>query len=657
MRLVPPVESPAKVGLREMRPRLGHWLAANAVCRIEGCCMSMSNGAIKALTGPPRTGRYRSSSIGFMGAQVFGGWGAWHLGYVDQMRKHPQIKLCLGYRKAPLFSAKFMVNAANPQEKAYVEATYQRFMRKSLRVALRSYEYGYAPAETLFKVKNGAILFDRLKPIHPRDAVPWTVNGQLHHVEITMNNGPAVQLAGSQSELPGKAFWIAHDSDWNPWFGHSIFETIFVPWRMSTMPQGAQETLFKWAYKYSIAPLEIGYPLGMTETEEGEENNADIARQMGEWIKAGGVVTKPTEKYPTELGGGDKWALTWAKIEGHPAPLLDYADKLDQWMQRGLEIPDEIITHEGSTGGYSRSRVAVGAFYDGAEESLNHVMEAFDEQICRPAVRLNFGQDTYTIEPMPLLPPDQQGQQAGMPGQQPGMPPPGQPGQAPPGQPPGQPGAPGGQGAAAGGKPSQWIDRVGKRGGQQHYNPQTGAVKYGQMSLTEGEEAELYRLAYDSARKKLARAKRNGEVQMSRETPAPASQPITVNVPAAPQPHVTVNVESPQVRPTINVTVPDIHVPEAKVTVNVPPAEKPEVHVEVNVPKQAPPTVNVNVPKQAPPTVQVTPQINVNVPKQPAPTVNVNVPETKQPDKAIKIVRDETGKIVGGKIETKPAKE
>src|SRR3990167_687505 len=208
--------------------------------------MTLTNGALRALTGSPRTGGYRTNRLmSLASAPIFGGWGPFHLGHVDQMRRDPQIKLCLGYRKAPLYQAEFVVEAANPEEKAYVEASYTRFWRKSLRLALRSYEYGYAGCEVLYKQKAGRIIFDRLKYIHPSDVVPYTLKSQLAYMRVIMSTGAPVELTAATQELPGKAFWLAHDADCNPWFGQSVMETIWVPWRMKNMPQGALEVLFK----------------------------------------------------------------------------------------------------------------------------------------------------------------------------------------------------------------------------------------------------------------------------------------------------------------------------------------------------------------------------------------------------------------------------
>jgi hypothetical protein len=569
-----------------------------------GTANGAANGAAAKLLNTPRTGRYKSNRLPMMvGAPIFGGWGAFNLGWIDIMKRDSQVKLCLGYRKSPLFSAKFMVNAPQPEEKAYVEATYQRFWRKSLRVALRSYDYGYAPAEALYKQKSGRILFDRLKAVHPMDAVPWTVDGQLAFVEVQMPQGSPVRLEAGTTQMPAKGFWIAHDHDWNPWWGHSILDAAWVPWRMKTMPQGAQETVFKWAVKFSMTPLEIRHPHGLTETEDDPEgvNNQDIAMEMIEQIKAGGCIATPSENHPQEMGGGKKWEVIWSKIEGNPQPLLDYAEMLNKEIQRGCGIPDEVITFDQGAGSRARTSVAVGEFYDQAEESLHHIMESFDEQICRPACKLNGFSGEYVVEAMPLLQPDQQqAQQQGMPGQQ-----------SPPGQP--QPGQSAQQAQMGGGGAGDWISRIGKRGGHQLVNPQTGAVKYGNMSLA-GDEAELFRVTFEHTRKLMKRAKRRGgSVNLSRGPDANMLQEFVKEMSRA------MNVEQ-----------------GPRIVVNVPELRQPVIENIINV-------------SATTPDVWVYPEIKVEAPHIPAPVI-VQPDHRAEPDKEIKIERNGEGKIVGAKV-------
>lgn len=572
------------------------------------------------LLGRPLTGGYRRQSMPFVvGAPIFGAWGSFHLGWVDLMKQDYQIELCLGYRKTPLSSAKFQVHCQDAEEKAYVEATYQRFWRKSLHVATRCYEYGYSPSEVLWKLKHGRILFDRLKAIHPTDATPWTIQGQLAAVEVRIaqggvGSGGSVKLPGATTAMPGKGFWIAHNADWNPWWGHSVLTACWLPWRMKTMPGGLQETLFLGAYKHAISATEIRHPQGTTETEDEPAgvNYQDIAMQMGEQIKNGAILAVPSEHHPQELGGGPKWELKQSEMKMNFAPILEYADLLDKWIQRGAGIPDEVITFDQAAGSRARTSIAVGEFYDMAEQSLHHIMEAVDEQLVRPATRLNGYSGDYMVEALPLLQPEEQGaQQQGMPPEE------------------GQPGTQTGQ-------PAGWVQQAGPRG-----NPQTGAVKYGQMSRAEtllygmgsvqarlpqpanhleSVEDKLYRTVYATARDMLKRSRRNGgKVDLSLADPKTGK---------------SMHQLARELRSAMQEE-------GGTVILNL----LPEVVVQ-----EATPINNINVPAQPAPDVHIYPE----APKIPPAQVHVLPGESRaaEPDKEITVEKRGDGKWVG-KVQVK----
>lgn len=135
--------------------------------------------------------------------------------------------------------------------------------------------------------------------------------------------------------------------------------------------------------------------------------------------------------------------------------------------------------------------------------------------------------------------------------------------------------------------------------------------------------------------------------------------PQIVPVGGAPNPEPA-QAARPQLR--VDVEPLPVHVRvEPQVTFELPEERQPVI---VNLPEQQPPTVNVNVPEQP------TPVVNVALPEQPAPEVHVSVDPTpvevtvtpeppviqndvtvETPPRAVQIVRDAMGRIVGATSE------
>lgn len=371
-----------------------------------------ANGPPSVLPGDPKTKGYRPS-IGQYPGWIGSGFGTgFNLGLVDEMKRDAQVKQCLRYLKAPLHLAEF-VYAGDPAQAKFADQTLKRFWRKSLAVALMSAEYGYSVAEPIHKFgDDGKVHFNYLKPIHPKDAKAWTVGGKLDFVKVKNIQGQAggeVTLHPAKGDRLGEVFWLTNEPTFSPFYGHSVLSPAWVFWRWKTIPDGAIETVAKWAYKHSVGPLVLRHPDEIFETGDAGSTSVveaqDIMREMGEKMKAMAVIcmssaTRPDGKY--------KWAIeSYGEPKGNATALIEWLDWLDKAMRRGIGIPDEIIDHDGNTGGYSRSQVAVQAYFAAAELALNHVLEAVWDQLVAPLLKLNFGSVKCKAEPKPLLPPEQ----------------------------------------------------------------------------------------------------------------------------------------------------------------------------------------------------------------------------------------------------------
>ena len=391
--------------------------------------------------GPPRTANYHPTYVrGPWWGQ--GGYGMFTTRVVDEMRFDSQVSHCLNFRMAPIYSAEFDVSASHSGVKKYVQDILDRFWRCSLNVALEMLAYGYNGSEPIYAEEKGSIVFDYLRPIHAFDIKPWTYKGQLQRLRVTNtlgvtrgSNGGDVDLPVASGKVPAKGLWLVHDSMYSQWFGRSVLAPAWLPWRFKTMPDGAHDIINKWYYKHAYSGMVVKYPNRTYQDELGgpEIPAKDFALQMGEQVKSGANLALPSEK---DQNGNPLWEIAqYAEANGDGGGLIEYLNQyLDIQIQRGIGIPDEVITHQGATGGYSRSMVALAAFMMCEEQILNNIVEVLDDQVIRPLVLLNYGgKAQYKIKPKSLveaaLSQQQGGQPVGagvtgmqQPGQQPVMP-------------------------------------------------------------------------------------------------------------------------------------------------------------------------------------------------------------------------------------------
>lgn len=386
--------------------------------------------------------------------------GAFNLALVDQMKEDDAVWLNLEYKKTPVYSAELVVCAPGEEEeavkpnptkpfqsrvdpmlKAFVGGFYRRLWSQSMPNILRSYEYGHSPGEAIYSDNGKAVLFRGIKPLYPKDCTPYTLYGQTAYVELHSaprdadgkqpdDGDEPIQLEGPRDLRPAKGVWFVHDSTYEKFYGRSVLRGAWWPWRLKTMPDGVTELIFKWAYRYSLGHTVGRYPDGSFQDQVyGSITGQALMREMLTQIKSGADICFNNAR---DEQGNYQWDIQqWATAGDDCSGLISVGDFLDKKIQRCIGIPDEVITHEGSVGGYSRSRVAISAFFTNSQQSVGQIIEQAEDQICRPLVRLNqylraLPPGEYRVVAKPLLPPDDKpeqqqstgGQQQAGPGQQ-----------------------------------------------------------------------------------------------------------------------------------------------------------------------------------------------------------------------------------------------
>lgn len=383
--------------------------------------------------------------------------------YIEQMLTDPQVRLSLMTRKAPLRKATIVIRAANPNVREYVVQTFQRIWRNGLRKILRGFEYGYSAAEILWRIENRTICYTGLKDFHAADARPLTWEGKLAGIRLrntqssytnifsgsTSNEDGAnpnhrprlpVRAGGSIDLLGARALWYTHDAAYGNWFGQSVLYSAQRPFDEKCSNDAAQDSRRTWYHKYAFQGPIIGYPVRdyAYKTGEGAETvqliaARDLARQIGEEARNGGVITKPNTVNPTT--NQPDWTFDWPQAAAPNHDLRGYIEDLDKEITRGIGVPDEVLQSDG-TGALAGRRVPERSFYATCEDDLFELIETIKQQVLEPGVAMNFGNSGDTtfevisaqLEPTEQSPDDTQGGEPGQqqqPGQPPGRPQPG----------------------------------------------------------------------------------------------------------------------------------------------------------------------------------------------------------------------------------------
>lgn len=394
-----------------------------------------------------QTARYRPIGALTGGANYWGLGGfygnslnGFHLGYVERMKSDYQVSLCHNFLVAPLacaqiachdepdaMKAQIIIKAEDPNCGQFIKKTMQRFWNFDLDHVMEDIGAGYSSGEGVYKIEDGFLHWDHIKPMSALDVEPYTDEGRLHAVRLKPSGssgmqGEVVDLEAATVDSPGKGLWFVNNPKMSLIYGRSDYYAAWHDWRVkSGMPDCVREIVFKATYKHSFSGQVFRYPEGNYVDADGNPvNNRDDAEQMCELSKAGTNFALSSQ---VDSSGKYLWSIeSYGKNEVDTSRLIPIVEMHDKGIRRGMGIPDEIIDHDGNTGGYSRSRVSISAFFMQRQRALARKVEEFKRQIGDQLARANFHNSKYEIEVKLLLQDPDQAQGGGLLGGQPGTP-------------------------------------------------------------------------------------------------------------------------------------------------------------------------------------------------------------------------------------------
>lgn len=370
---------------------------------------------IEKMVGRPLTADYQPNHYGDTNQSLR--MPPFTLHYVPVMMRDYRIRLGMRTIKGPiLMRAQFSIQGDDSLAKGnpvydWIKETITRFWTLSAPTAMKAYEWGYSCSEQLWKIEDGQLKFDRLKPLHSLDARCWTVDGKIKGA--TIRNVPGKK----QCNLVGmKMFWHVHDREANNYYGLSRLYGAFVPWNDKYGEGGHRDSEKLWMRKYAYDGGILYHPPGMSQISLPNGavaaiiSNKDLAREMLDKKKNGGTMTLPNTLISDGSSSGRAWEYVPPTAAEPPLALFEQGDKYDDRMLEGLGVPPEILTADG-TGAFAGRAIPMQSFFASEQELLTAICTDMYEQILRPGVDAVFGPGIpFNVVPFPLLEKEEQEQ-------------------------------------------------------------------------------------------------------------------------------------------------------------------------------------------------------------------------------------------------------
>lgn len=325
----------------------------------------------------------------------------------DRMRWDPQVQFALRILRAPLYGATWKVRASHPRIAQFVDGQMRLLWSRCVPKLVRFYEYGVAIGEVLYTRRAGRVEFDRLLEVHPRDARPleWKAGrriGQIAGVRVKSASATAGIGRAGTIELAAPHFlWFSGESEFGNPYGRPRMAGMYEPWLEKRGKGGAVEIRRHFFRKVSYRGGHLRFPIGTTDFGDENtgpiiKNNQDVAREIVEKFEAGGVLALPNTKDDT---GDYAWAWEDATALADAAGVRDYPKDLDREILIGAGIPPELVEAATVGSGYSGRAIPAQMFFTSMDEVVSLFVGCFCRQVIDHLVRVNFGKQSYEVEP------------------------------------------------------------------------------------------------------------------------------------------------------------------------------------------------------------------------------------------------------------------
>ena len=335
--------------------------------------------------------------------------------HVPAMQRDSRLTLALKVLKGMALSlSRFYVepNDTPSKIKDFVVQEVERFWTVGASHMVDAMDWGWAGGEVLYKYdSSGELHFDAFQKFRAMDIQPVTLDGNFAGIELKTQGKKYI---GGQY-----AFWHVYEREFNRWWGRSIFESAFLPWHELHDKNGALDMRRMFYYKHSFQGKTGRFPSGgyTDETTGAVTPNRDILVNLMQNHRSGGDFALPSDR---DENGDYLWDIEHTTTSQSAHDVREYVDDLYREETEGIGVSQELIMAADTGSGYSGRKIPEQSVRGILSQEVFWMIYDFDQQVIRPMIQHNFGQDAdYQIKPFGLVeeePIEPEGQEA-IPGQ------------------------------------------------------------------------------------------------------------------------------------------------------------------------------------------------------------------------------------------------
>ncbi len=260
-------------------------------------------------------------------------------------------------------------------------------------------DYGYAPFEKVFEVREGRMVVRKIKPLIQEltELLTDEKTGELVGLKQASRMG-AGEVGLKQASRMGAgevsldldaAMVLSFNVHGTNWYGQALMENCREPWNGW---MEANEGAKRYDSKVAGGHIIVKYPQGSSTYGNTEMDNQDIAKTILDALQSAGSVTIPTSKQDTGMGESeDQWDIVFDDSGSGMQPQfrdrLEYFDKL---MARGQLLPERAL-QEGTHGTLAEAESHGEVALIIGELASQSILRDINKQLTDQLLVLNYG--------------------------------------------------------------------------------------------------------------------------------------------------------------------------------------------------------------------------------------------------------------------------
>lgn len=316
-----------------------------------------------------------------------------------KMRKDPQIRLALSVIKAPIQGLPLQVMSKDKDVAGFIQEALNPVWRSVLRSSLNAVDFGNAPHEKLFEIKNivvtadngqekaypNSIVYHKLKDLDPESITAYlsdvdgNFSGFLWENEVTI---PAE-----------KSFVMVNEKEFGNPYGQSRLDCVYDAWYWCNI-------IFMFTNRYyerkADPSLKGRAPVGIDE-------NTKKAKQMllSEALanlKSSSAIVLPNTR---DDKGNPEWDCEYMLDDKRGEMFQSYIDMLQALKLRGLLVPERVLTQDTKLGSLAMVETMTDTFLKMEQQLIADIFEHINKYLINPLVEFNFGKEAQKAYAVP----------------------------------------------------------------------------------------------------------------------------------------------------------------------------------------------------------------------------------------------------------------